>query len=53
MKKQLLSKMLTLAAVLTTLQASAAIYIVGDTPFGGWDLSNPVQMTDYQGTGCF
>ena len=44
--KRLLFKMLTLAAVLTTLQASAAMYIVGNEPFGNWNLENPAQMTD-------
>ncbi len=52
MKKRLLFKLLTLAAVLTTLQASAAMYIVGDTPFGGWDLESPAQMTD-NGNGTY
>lgn len=33
-----------LAMVFTTLQASAAMYIVGHDPFGGWSLSNAAQM---------
>ena len=52
MVKRLLFKMLTLAAVLATLQANAAMYIVGDMPFGGWSLSDPVQMTD-NGNGTY
>ena len=46
MMKRLLSTMLTLTALLTTLQASAAMYILGDYPFGSWVLSDAVQMTD-------
>ena len=38
--------MLTLAAVLMSLQANAAMYILGDYPFGSWVLSDAVQMTD-------
>ena len=41
-----LPTMLTLVALLTTLQASAAMYIVGNEPFGNWNLENPAQMTD-------
>ena len=52
MMKRLLFKLLTLAVVLTTLQASAAMYIVGDQPFGGWDLSNPAPMND-NGSGTY
>ena len=44
--KRLLSTLLTLAALLTTLQASAAMYIVGNEPFGNWNLADPAQMTD-------
>lgn len=35
-----------LAAVMTTLQASAAMYILGDYPLGSWVLNDAVQMTD-------
>ena len=44
--KRLLPKLLTLAAVLFTLQASAAMYIVGSDPFGGFYPDGGVQMTD-------
>ena len=46
MMKRRLTTMLALAAVLTTLQASAAMYILGDYPFGAWDLNNPAEMND-------
>ena len=44
--KRLLSTLLTLVAALTTLQASAEMYILGDYPFGSWILNDAVQMTD-------
>ena len=46
MKKRLIIMLFTLAAVLTTLQASAAMYIVGNEPFGGWLTNSGAQMTD-------
>ena len=47
MMKRLLFKLLTLAAFMAALQASAAMYIVGDGPyFGDWNPSAGVQMTD-------
>ena len=46
MKKRLIIMLFTLAATLTTLQASAAMYIVGNEPFGGWLTNNGAQMTD-------
>ena len=53
MMKRLLFKLFTLAAVMTTLQAGAAMYIVGDGPyFGGWNPSAGVQMTD-NGNGTY
>ena len=50
--KQSLLKLLSLAAVLTTLQANAAMYILANDPLGGWALNNAVQMTD-NGDGTF
>ena len=55
MKKTLSLLLLTLAMALTSLQAGAAIYIVGDGPFGGWGSTQPnegVTMTD-NGNGTY
>ena len=52
MVKRLLFRLFTLAAVLTTLQASAAMYIVGNEPFGGWLTNNGALMTD-NGNGTY
>ncbi|MBQ6079453.1 MAG: chitobiase/beta-hexosaminidase C-terminal domain-containing protein [Muribaculaceae bacterium] len=42
--KKTLRFILALVALLSTLQASAMMYIVGDGPFGGWSPSNGVPM---------
>ena len=44
--KRFFTTMLTFAAILTTLQASDEMYILGDEPFGGWLLDSPAQMID-------
>ena len=41
-----------MALVLTVLPARAAIYMVGNTPFGDWNPGNGVEMTD-QGNGIY
>ena len=43
--KKTFTLFLTLVVSLLTLQASAAMYIVGDGPFGGWNPAGGVQMT--------
>ena len=43
--KKTLTFVLTLVASLLTLQASAAMYIVGSAPFGGWKTNAGVEMT--------
>ena len=50
MKKYFL--LLTLALVLAILPAQAAIYMVGNNPFGNWDPGNGVQMRD-MGNGSY
>ena len=50
MKKYYL--MSIMALVLTVLPARAAIYMVGNTPFGDWNPGNGVEMTD-QGNGIY
>ena len=53
MIKRLLFKLFTLAAFMAALQASAAMYIVGDGPyFGDWNPSAGVEMT-YDGNGIY
>lgn len=44
--KKTLTLFLCLAMALMTLQASAAMYIVGDAPFGNWNPAAGVAMTD-------
>ena len=44
--KKTFTLILSLVVSLLTLQASAAMYIVGDNPFGGWRPAAGVQMTD-------
>ena len=41
-----------LALVLATMPAQAAMYMVGNTPFGDWNPGNGVEMTD-QGNGTY
>ena len=43
--KKTFTLFLALAVSLLTLQASAQMYIVGDTPFGNWNPAGGVQMT--------
>ncbi len=43
--KKCLTFILALAVSLLSLQASAAMYIVGDAPFGGWNPAGGVQMS--------
>ena len=43
--KKTLTLLLSLVAALMTLQASAAMYIVGSDPFGGWKTNAGVEMT--------
>ena len=50
MKKYYL--MTVLALVLAVLPARAAIYMVGNTPFGDWNPGRGVEMTD-QGNGVY
>ena len=44
--KKTLTFLVALVVSLLTLQASAAMYIVGDAPFGGWKPAGGVQMND-------
>ena len=44
--KKIYSLLLALAVSLLTLQAGAAMYIVGDAPFGSWNPAAGVKMTD-------
>jgi len=44
--KKTLTLFLTLVAALATMQASAAMYILGDNPLGNWVLANGVAMND-------
>ncbi len=44
--KKTFTLFLVIAWALIALQASAAMYIVGDAPFGGWDPTAGVKMTD-------
>ena len=50
--KKTFTLFLALVVSLLTLQASAAMYIVGDGPFGGWNPSSGVTMTD-NGNGTY
>ena len=50
--KKTITLFLALVASMLTLQASAAMYIVGDGPFGGWTPSGGVEMTS-QGGGTY
>ena len=43
--KKTITLLTVLVVALLTLQASAAMYIVGDGPFGGWTPSGGVEMT--------
>ena len=50
--KKTFTLFLSLVVSLLTLQASAAMYIVGDGPFGGWAPNGGVEMTS-QGGGIY
>jgi hypothetical protein len=50
--KKTFTWILALVVSMMTLQASAAMYIVGDGPFGGWNPTAGVQMTD-NGNGTY
>ncbi len=47
-----LTLLTTIVLVLATLPAQAAIYMVGNAPFGDWNPSNGVEMTD-EGNGLY
>ena len=50
--KKTFTLILSLVVALMTLQASAAMYIVGNGPFGNWEPDGGVQMTS-QGSGTY
>ena len=51
MKK--LTLFLSMMIALIGLNANAAMYIVGNTPFGNWNPGNGVEMTDADGDGIY